>query len=81
MFRVLASRVWSVDLARVQIRLGTVEGGLQFLEVFRGFYVIMSFVSLGASSRSQHFANFSLLSRFDLTRQSGPKIVISETED
>ena len=57
-------------------------GGLQFWEVFRGFfYEIMSFVSSGALGRSHHFTNFSLLSRFDLTRRRGPKIIISGPKD
>ena len=47
----------------------------------KGFYEIMSFVSLGASGRSRHFTNFSLLSRFDSTRRKGPNIHISETND
>ena len=49
------------------MRLDRVGAGLQFWEVFRGFYEIMSFVSLGASDRSFHFMNFSPLSCFDLT--------------
>ena len=42
--------------------------GLQFWKVFKGFYEIMSFVSLDALDRSRHFMNFSLLSRFDSMR-------------
>ena len=35
--------------------------------ISRGFYKIMSSVSLGASDRYRHFINFSLLPRFDST--------------
>lgn len=73
------SRVRS--LARVRFRLGTVGGGLQFRGVFRGFYDIMSFCEFGASGKSRHFTNFSLLLRFDPTCRRGPNIHFSETMD
>ena len=72
MFIVLTNRVWHVDhaceVSRKSEYVWVEEGlGLQLQKVFRGFYEIMSFVSLGASDRSRHFMNFSLLSRFDST--------------
>jgi len=63
------------SLAWFGVLLGRVGGGLLFGEVFRGFYEIMSFVSLGASGRSCRFMNISLLPRFDSTRRRGPKTI------
>ena len=41
----------------------------------------MSFVNLGASGKSRHFMNISLLSRFNPTRRRDPNTIIYGSED